>query len=434
MKRRDLLKTVAAGTALSVLGAPGARIVAAAPEYQGRLLITLQADGGWDVTSFCDPKSNQGGEPDINAWARRGEVQQAGNITYAPYGSNALFFDKYHQDMLVINGVDAQTNAHTVGITRNWSGRGAFGLPTLTALFAARNARDLPLSYVNYGGFAETARLIRYSRMDNTDALLGLLDPNRMVLDRGRQWRAQAELDLVNRYQQAAQEQALNSQTLTPLQRENLSAYMESRNGQEDLKRLEAVLPPAEQIEPDANVGAQLVNLRRQIQLTLLTFKAGIGAASDLFMPGFDTHEEHDGRHEPLLAHLAESVDFLWEYANQLGIAERITLVIASDFGRTPLYNSENGKDHWPIGSMIVMEQGARWGNRVVGLTDGGHNALRINPQTLKEDRDGILVFPEHVHQALRMHLGLAGYSARQGFTFNNVEDLDLFNPSLSTV
>ena len=193
------------------------------------------------------------------------------------------------------------------------------------------------------------------------------------------------------------------------------------------------MLPPPDQIEPDVYFGQQLVNLRRQIQLTLLTFKAGIGAASDLFMPGFDTHEEHDGRQEPLLAHLVEAVDFLWEYANQLGIAERITLVIGSDFGRTPLYNAEAGKDHWPIGSMIVMEQGAAWGNRVVGLTDGGHNALRINPRNLKEDRNGILVFPEHVHKALRRHLGLAGFSSRQGFAFNNVEDLDLFNPSLST-
>ncbi len=91
-------------------------------------------------------------------------------------------------------------------------------------------------------------------------------------------------------------------------------------------------------------------------------------------------------------------------------------------------------KDHWPIGSTIVMEQGARWGNRVVGLTDGGHNALRINPQTLKEDRNGIFVFPEHIHQALRGRLGLTGFSARQGLTLNNVEDLDLFNTSLSTV
>ena len=56
MKRRDLLKrTMLLG--IAGLSLPTPRLYAAPFEgYAGRLLVNLQCDGGWDVTSFCDPK------------------------------------------------------------------------------------------------------------------------------------------------------------------------------------------------------------------------------------------------------------------------------------------------------------------------------------------------------------------------------------------
>ena len=57
--------------------------------------------------------------------------------------------------MLVINGVDAQTNSHTVGIVHNWSGRNAEGYPTTTALLAAHYAAGPP------GTVPELRRILR---------------------------------------------------------------------------------------------------------------------------------------------------------------------------------------------------------------------------------------------------------------------------------
>ena len=134
MKRRHLLKAfMAAGAAVSGFRLPLVR----AADYRGKLFVFVQADGGWDPTSFCDPKDNTPGEPVINHWAERDEVRQVGRIRYAPFAHNEAFFRKYHRRMLVINGVDAQTNSHTVGIVHNWSGRNAEGYPTTTALLAA---------------------------------------------------------------------------------------------------------------------------------------------------------------------------------------------------------------------------------------------------------------------------------------------------------
>ena len=110
MNRRSVLKGLLAVAA----AAPGFRLpLVHAADYFGKLFVFVQADGGWDPTSFCDPKANTPGEPVINHWAVRDEVRQAGNLTYAPFAGNQAFFEKYHRMMLVINGVDARRRMRT---------------------------------------------------------------------------------------------------------------------------------------------------------------------------------------------------------------------------------------------------------------------------------------------------------------------------------
>jgi hypothetical protein len=74
------------------------------------------------------------------------------------------------------------------------------------------------------------------------------------------------------------------------------------------------------------------------------------------------------------------------------------------------------------------MEEAPAWGNRVVGVTDEGHNALKIDPVSLqRDDTNGIILYPKHVHQALRRHLGLDGFAASRQLSFGVTEDVDLF-------
>ena len=46
--------------------------------------------------------------------------------------------------------------------------------------------------------------------------------------------------------------------------------------------------------------------------MVLSAFEVGIGSAVDLYTNGYDTHRDHDALHEPLFAHLVESIDLLW--------------------------------------------------------------------------------------------------------------------------
>ena len=99
-------------------------------------------------------------------------------------------------------------------------------------------------------------------------------------------------------------------------------------------------------------------------------------------------------------------------------------MVVGSDFGRTNFYNSQNGKDHWPIGSYVIMEKNRPWTNRAVGETDGLHFARRINPATLeRDDANGTIIYPKHVHKALRRYLGIEDSPGARRFPFNNTED-----------
>ena len=150
--------------------------------------------------------------------------------------------------------------------------------------------------------------------------------------------------------------------------------------------------------------------------------------SADLWLGGFDSHDDNDMRQEVLLSNLTQSVDYLWDYAEEQGLADRLVVVLGSDFGRTNFYNADDGKDHWPIGSYVIMEKHQPWTNRVVGETDGLHFAHRINPMTLeRDDRNGTIIYPKHVHKALRRYLGVERSSGAQLFPFNNTEDFALF-------
>jgi uncharacterized protein (DUF1501 family) len=202
------------------------------------------------------------------------------------------------------------------------------------------------------------------------------------------------------------------------------------------LQRLAELVPAEEDIQrrEDFTAGGMTFssNLKQQMQGSLLVFKSGLGSAADLALDGFDSHDIHDPVSETLLAHFADAVHFFWDYAQELGLADRILLVIGSDFGRTNFYNDGNGKDHWPIGSYMVMERDAPWGDRMVGLTDELHSAKPINVETLQEDAKGLVMTPAHVHKALRKYLGLETFAADLGLDVS-VETPPIFDPFLSS-
>ncbi len=426
MRRRTLLKgLLAAAVAAASFRLP----LVNAADHRGKLFAFVQAVGGWDPTSFCDPKANTPGEPVINHWAERDDVRQAGNIPYAPFANNTAFFEKYHRRMLVINGVDAQTNSHTVGIVHNWSGRTSEGYPTISALLAAHYAPALPVPYLSFGGFSATSGITRFTRIDRAELLRAVADPATNIWNPTERMVSEADWATLESYRAAAAERLAATPNLLPGDARHLAFYRSAfaPEGFEGLKAYSDALPD-ELEEGEQGPNNFWSSLRQQAQLTVLAFKTGVAVSADLSLDGFDTHANHDPDHEWLLGNLTNAVDYLWNYAELHGVADRLVVVIGSDFGRTNFYNSGAGKDHWPIGSYVIMEKNQPWTGRVVGETDELHFAYRIDPHTLRrDDTGGTILYPKHVHKALRRYLGIEHSWGTRRFPFHNTEDVAFF-------
>ena len=160
--------------------------------------------------------------------------------------------------------------------------------------------------------------------------------------------------------------------------------------------------------------------------LALASYKAGITVSATLSAGGFDTHGNHDANHIPALGRIWDGVDFLMEEAQRLDIADKVVVVIGSDFGRTPGYNGTNGKDHWSITSMMLMGAGIR-GNRVIGSTTERHHPNTIDPTTLGVVEDGIRITPGQVHLQLRKLAEVHGTELDTAYPLRE-DDIDFFS------
>jgi hypothetical protein len=417
MERRDFLKLASMAGLGVVAGGSLAGHAAAADPYTGPLWIFVHAGGGWDPTHFCDPKPTASlNDPD--RMTNYTDVLPFGNLQVAPVGTNAEFFQKHYQRLMVINGIDTGTNSHDAGTRATWCGTLTEGRPALAALLAGAYAPTSPLAFISSGGYDYTGSVVPVTRVPDTGTLARIAYPNR--INPGDENTQMFHTDTTVERIAAAREERHKSKLALqrlPRLRQSMSTLYTSRLGQNELKQLIQFLP-----EQFSNNG-----LARQGQVAIAAYRAGICVSANLSIGGFDTHGEHDQNHIPRLSEMFTGVDAIMTFAEAAGVADKVIIVMGSDFGRTPGYNMGNGKDHWNITSMMMMGPGIP-GNRVIGKTDARHGPLTIDPNTLQESPSGIRITPAHIHKALRKLGGVDTSEVAAPFPLTEVEeDLPLF-------
>ena len=84
------------------------------------------------------------------------------------------------------------------------------------------------------------------------------------------------------------------------------------------------------------------------------------------------------------------------EYGTSL--ADETTVVVLSEMGRTPSLNAQNGKDHHPITSCMLVGPSVT-GNRTVGGYDSQFFGQPINPETAELSTSGQVLSAEMLAQ-----------------------------------
>ena len=436
MDRRSFLK-VAGMTGLAVATASRTAHAALKP-YGGPFYVMISARGGWDPVYFCDPKPKGGAFNrlyDFNPAADRvgdtrfANIPLAANLVTDPLAVPYLmktgdFFAKHAANMLVVNGINMQTNNHERGVATTWSGRGDANYPNFGALVAASRAPSHPLTFISSGGYDSTGSLIPVTRLNSVTSFRKLAEPNRVNPSDPNNLNSYVPTATYERIQAAQKARLEGLQASQHLPRVTGSAgqlYVARGN----IDALSSVELPDTLVDIPNEIG-DLERMMQQVQLAVAAFKAGLAVAVNLEIGGFDTHANHDIAQVRQLAKLMHGIDFLVQEATTAGIYSDMMIMVGSDFGRGKGYNGPNagdGKDHWPVSSALFLSGDASLvgGGRVIGGTDDDDQLpLSVDPDTMETlplgDDSGVVITGNHIHLALRELAGVTDSAPAKKF------------------
>ena len=465
MNRRNFIKMMAATGMATTL--PLSIQQANAAGVTDKFLVVVNMGGGWDPTCLCDPKGyktdNSGNMVEgvyinksetnmgninriqIDSNKRFGNIQWSG-IPETADGNAATrtlieaqyddFFNTYGDRLITVNGINTQTNSHSIGNRHTWSGKKDPGFPGIAALHAAAAAPEMPMSFITNGGYDYTAGLVAKSRANDVDYITQELSNanhynNSSNADRGIYFKD--DNGMANEYgdiqaaisrRQARQQGSIQN----PGFRDQLGQLFSVQGNDENLKTFGANLDAinSDSFDGEWNPGRNS-GLKNQAKIAAAAFASGVAASANISMGGYDTHSNHDQSHYRKMGDALEAVHYLNQALAFYGIADRTVVVVASDFGRTPWFNSRSGKDHWSMTSnLIITPEGHQTGGKVFGETDDLFKAKKVNANTGRADENGVEITPAHINKALRKYLGIEDYAVAGGFEIA-AEDINLF-------
>ena len=273
------------------------------------------------------------------------------------------------------------------------------------ALVAACRGGTCPLAYLTFGNYSATGNLVAMSRVPYLPSLRTIANADAVGGNERSPYHDPFALDRIEQALAEGHAARTAAPQLPRAERGENMLYAAQANSKA-LQRVTQYIP--------AQVPRE--RLAQQAEIALASFRAGVCVSANLSIGQFDSHANNDADQMRLIPEFLAGVAYLLRRAGELRIRDKLVVVLQSEMGRTPNYNTGNGKDHWSIGSSMFLGRGIT-GNRVIGATDAGQFAVPVNPTTLATDKDrGVKVRPEHVHQALRELAGIADHPFSKRF------------------
>ncbi len=442
LSRRRFLEIVGVAGGAVALRTGLAPSLAHAASQSPKLLLSVYFNGGWDQLLALDPRSNTvftaaqaaktrilpGYERVVDPYVKSvlettpSGIQQAGALSFGPAVPPALL--AHAPELCVVRGIAMDTLTHEVGrryfITGKFPrGLAANGSALTTALVAQQgDSTDLPNLSISAESFNEGMPAFASAIQARTATdVQAVLRPLGIQLTGDTDSALEAYQQEISCAQQAADGEGAVS--LFRASRTKARAMLES--AKYDLFNFVLDEPPAvvqtlfENLQ--ITTATDLSGVKGRAALAGHALAQGVSqAVSVSLVSGLDDHFDWGANHATELRTGFEALGLLIGHLKATpapggapgSVWDHTTLVVFSEFARTPLVNGRNGRDHHLASSALVGGPGIR-GNQVIGATsDEGMDAMGIDFNSGAVSSTGQPIRPSDLHATLLESMGLS--------------------------
>ncbi len=394
-------------TVLGALAGALALPLSARGEATARHLVIVLADGGWDPTFALDPKPDNpavhGPYLDLNL-GDPDDREVTETIAGIPLATNAVkrpmvrtLFEAWGDRTTVVNGLWVGALNHPQGLRRVLTGAPAEGAPDLVTISGVTHGAVLPVGAVDLSGSGRFGvHAASTLRAGAGGQLRGLLDPAiryDLPADSGatRPGFTPTEADRADLHAWLHQRAAAHADRLGPA----TGAAARLRDWEEAFGRAADLRAGGPELAAALGTGDRPSLLQRvdfAVDLLASGVSHSVVLGSNLH---WDTHANSPIQHGSWNT-LCTGLLRLMNSLDAAGLVDDTVVVVLSEMGRTPLRNPDNGTDHWPTTSAILLGAGVSRG-RVCGGTDAALRALPIDLQSGELDQTGTVLRYDHL-------------------------------------
>ena len=410
--RRALLQGVLGGAATYALW-PLRPLLA--QDAAGHRFVACFLDGGWDVLLAGDPRdparSYDGIDLDINRLAPEYQdpfpVSMGG--TEQLWGPTMRAMEAHADIATFFRGINMNTVSHETAKSYSHTGRQPAG-----SLARGDSIGTVAASVHDQGSLLPNAAISipsynrafdnRFSaiRMNDPREIRDLIGPTQGSLGEGVEGLLHATLEDAYSCVSPAysgrlpeDELSISRDRILKLQQQEVVSRFDFNAETPEMDEIRALYPLNNGTGRATATAAQL--LRTELSTAVTTRVRG----------GYDTHGGEWAVDQP--QRLAESFDAIGAMISHLReddpSFERTTVMVYSEFARTPKINGDGGRDHWFADTVMIFGSTLKHG--VFGASnDQDLGLLSVDPVTGQPDEAGIQIRPEHVMATLVQSLG----------------------------
>ena len=412
LSRRGLLQGALGGAALYAL-APIRPLLA--QDSSGHRFVACFLDGGWDVLLAADPRDPSGSYEGIDLGIERlaAEFQDPRPVSMGGtehlWGPTMLALEPHADLATIFRGINMNTVSHDTAKSYSHTGRQPAGtlargdsIGTVAASVHDKGSL-LPNTAISVPSF-NRAFDNRFSaiRMNDPREIRDLIGPTRNALSEGVEGLLHQALEDAYSCVSPAysgrlpeDELRISRDRIQRLQQQDVVARFDFNADTAEMNEIRSLYPLDSSTGRSVATAAQL--LRTDLSAAVTTRVRG----------GFDTHGGEWAADQP--QRLVEAFDAIGAMVTHLRNDdpnfERTTVMVYSEFARTPKINGDGGRDHWFADSVMIFGTTLKTG--VFGASNEQDLGLiAVDPTTGQPDPAGVQLRPEHVMATLVQSLG----------------------------